>query len=134
MKHIIKLAARMVLAMGMLVIIGCGGPDPDEIAEECIDCLKDADFNGMRKLAHGSMFQWLSQADVKYRDVASVLGEKMAEKLKDTYDELKYEVGKTNIDKDKATVQVKINGQDTPMVLVRINGEWRVETFMFPIL
>ena len=48
--------------------------------------------------------------------------------------DLKYECGDATVDGDKATVQIKINGQSTPMTLIKVDGKWRIEKFDFPII
>ena len=47
---------------------------------------------------------------------------------------MKYEIGDIPSNGDKVTVSVKINGQDTPMTLIKLGGKWRVEKFDFPII
>ena len=67
-------------------------------------------------------------------EIAKLLGEKKAKKFKGTYDDLKYEIGDGSGDDAKVTVPVKINGQDTPMTLIKMGGKWRIEKFDFPII
>ena len=135
MKKQIKLVTQAFVAILMLGIIGCGGGDSaDSIAKKCVDCLEDADFNSMRQIATGDMISWIDRAERKYDEVAKLLGEKKATKLKETYDDLKYEIGDVPSDGDKVTVSVKINGQDTPMTLIKLGGKWRIEKFDFPII
>ena len=31
-------------------------------------------------------------------------------------------------------VVLKINGQDTPIILIKVKGKWRIERFLFPII
>lgn len=135
MKKQIKLVAYAVAAVLMLGIVGCGGGDSaDSIAEKCVDCLKEADFDGMRQMSTGGMIQWIDAAERKYDEIARLLGEKTAVKFKETYDELKYELGDVPDGDTKVIVPVKINGQDTPMTLIRLGGKWRIEKFDFPII
>lgn len=135
MKKQVKLVVQMFVAILMLGIIGCGGGDSaDSIAKKCVDCLEDADFNSMRQIATGDMISWIDRAERKYDEVAKLLGEKEATKFKETYDDLKYEIGDVPSNGDKVTVSVKINGQDTPMTLIKLGGKWRVEKFDFPII
>ena len=47
---------------------------------------------------------------------------------------IQYECGDATVDGDKATVQIKINGQSTPMTLIKVDGKWRIEKFDFPII
>ena len=124
----------MFLIMAMFCLVGCGGPAPDEVAEECVECLQNADFEGMRKFATGEMVQWLDQAEGKYAEVMISLGEKAATKLKKAYDELKYDLGDVKEEGERATVALKINGQDTPIILIKVKGKWRIERFLFPII
>ena len=44
------------------------------------------------------------------------------------------EVGEAAGDDAKVTVPIKINGQDTPMTLIKVGGKWRIEKFDFPII
>ena len=135
MKKQIKLVTQAFVAILMLGIIGCGGGDSaDSIAKKCVDCLEDADFNSMRQIATGDMISWIDRAERKYDEVAKLLGEKKATKLKETYDDLKYEIGDVPSDGDKVTVSVKINGQNTPMTLIKLGGKWRIEKFDFPVI
>lgn len=134
MKQLIDRAVQVFLVVAMLCLVGCGGPAPDEVAEECVDCLQKADFDGMRKHATGDFAQWLDQADGKYAEVLMSLGEKSATKMREAYDELKYELGDVKVEEEKATVQLKINGQNTPIMLIKVKGKWRIEKFAFPII
>ena len=135
MKKRMKVVACAVVAMLALGIVGCGGGDSaDDIAEKCVDCLKEADFDGMRQMSTGDMIQWIDRAERKYDEIARLLGEKKSTKLKETYDDLKYEMGEVPADGEKITVSVKINGQDTPMTLIKLGGKWRIEKFDFPII
>ena len=88
----------------------------------------------MRKFATGEMVQWLDQAEGKYAVVMISLGEKAATKLKKAYDELKYDLGDVKEEGERATVALKINGQDTPIILIKVKGKWRIERFLFPII
>ena len=133
-KHI-KFVVYAVAAILMLGITGCGGGDSaDSVAERYVDCLKEADFDGMRQMSTGGMIQWIDGAERKYDEIARLLGEKAAVKFKETYDELKYEIGDADGGDAKATVPIKINGQDTPMVIIKLGGKWRIERFDFPII
>ena len=134
MKQLIDRVAQMFLIMAMFCLVGCGGPAPDEVAEECVECLQNADFEGMRKFATGEMVQWLDQAEGKYAEVMISLGEKAATKLKKAYDELKYDLGDVKEEGERATVALKINGQDTPIILIKVKGKWLIERFLFPII
>ena len=135
MKKLIKLAGCVVASVMMLGIVGCGGGDSaDSIADKCVDCLKDADFDAMRQMSTGGMLAWIDVAERKYDEIAKLLGEKKAKKFKATYDDLKYEIGDVAADGEKVTVPVKINGQSTPMTLMKVGGKWRVEKFDFPII
>ena len=134
MKQLIDRVVQVFLVVAMLCVVGCGGPAPDEVAEECVNCLQKADFEGMKKFATGDFVLWLDQAEGKYAEVTISLGEKVATKMKETYDELKYELGDVKVEGEKATVQLKINGQETPITLIEVDGEWRIEKFAFPII
>ena len=135
MTKLIKLAGCVVASIMMLGIVGCGGGDSaDSIAEKCVDCLKEADFDGMRQMSTGGMIQWVDAAKRKYDEIARLLGEKTAVKFKETYDELKYELGDIPDGDAKVVVPVKINGQDTPMTLIKLGDKWRIEKFDFPII
>lgn len=134
MKRSIEQFVRVAMVMATFCIVGCGGPAPDEVAEECIEHLQEADFEGLRKLATGGMLERLGRAGEKYAEVAILLGEKTAKKLEDTYDDLKYECGDAKVNGEKATVEIKINGQSTPMTLIKVDGKWRIEKFDFPII
>ena len=135
MKKLIKLAGCVVASVMMLGIVGCGGGDSaDSIADKCVDCLKDADFDAMRQMSTGGMIQWIDGAERKYEEIAKLLGEKKAKKFKETYDDLKYEIGEAAGGDAKVTVPIKINGQDTPMTLISVGGKWRIEKFDFPII
>ena len=134
MKKQIKLVAYAVAAMLMLGVAGCGGKSADSIAQKYVDCLEDADFDGMRQMSTGGMIQWIDGAERKYDEIAKLLGEKKAKKFKETYDDLKYEMGDVIGGDGKATVPVKINGQDTPMTLIKMGDKWRIEKFDFPII
>ena len=135
MKKRMKVVVYAVAVMLALGIVGCGGGDSaDDIAEKCVDCLKEADFDGMRQMSTGDMIQWIDRAERKYDEIARLLGEKKSTKLKETYDDLKYEMGEVPADGEKITVSVKINGQDTPMTLIKLGGKWRIEKFDFPII
>ena len=135
MKKLIKGVVLTVASILMLGIVGCGGGDSaDSIAEKCVDCLKEADFDGMRQMSTGGMIQWIDAAERKYDEIARLLGEKTAVKFKETYDELKYELGGVPDGDTKVIVPVKINGQDTPMTLIKLGGKWRIEKFDFPII
>lgn len=135
MKKLIKLAGCVVASVMMLGIVGCGGGDSaDSIADKCVDCLKDADFDAMRQMSTGGMIQWIDGAERKYEEIAKLLGEKKAKKFKDTYDDLKYEIGEAAGGDAKVTVPIKINGQSTPMTLISVGGKWRIEKFDFPII
>ena len=135
MKKLTKLAGCLVASIMMLGIVGCGGGNSaDSIAEKCVDCLKEADFDSMRQISTGGMLQWIDGAERKYDEIARLLGEKAASKLRETYDELKYELGDVPDGDAKVIVPVKINGQDTPMTLIKLGGKWRIEKFDFPII
>ncbi len=135
MKKLIKGVVLIVAAILMLGIVGCGdGDSADSIAEKCVDCLKEADFDGMRQMSTGGMIQWIDVAERKYDEIARLLGEKTASKFRETYDELKYELGGVPDGDTKVIVPVRINGQDTPMTLIKLGGKWRIEKFDFPII
>ena len=135
MKKQIKLVVYAVAAMLMLGIAGCGGGDSaDSIAEKYVDCLKEADFDGMRQMSIGGMSQRIDVAERKYDEIAKLLGEKNAKKFRNTYDDLKYEIGDAIGGDAKVTVPVKINGQSTLMTLISLGGKWRIEKFDFPII
>ena len=129
-----KLFGRAVVVMLGLCIAGCGGESAEDIAETCMECLEEAEFSEMRVLSTGAMITWIDRAERKYDEVERLLGEKKAKKLKNVYDDLKYEMGDVPDGGDKVTVSVKINGQDTPMTLIKLGGRWRIEKFDFPIL
>ena len=44
------------------------------------------------------------------------------------------EVGEAAGGDAKVTVPIKINGQDTPMTLIKLGDKWRIEKFDFPII
>ena len=135
MKKLIKGVVLTVATILMLGVVGCGGGNSaDSIADKCVDCLKDADFDAMRQMSTGGMIQWIDDAERKYEEIAKLLGEKKAKKFKDTYDDLKYEIGEAAGGDAKVTVPIKINGQSTPMTLISIGGKWRIEKFDFPII
>lgn len=135
MKKYIKFVVYTVAAILMLGVAGCGGGDSaDSIAEKYVDCLKEADFDGMRQMSTGGMIQWIDGAERKYDEIARLLGEKKAKRIKETYDELKYEIGDSADGDSKVIVPVKINGQDTPMTLIKLGGKCRIEKFDFPII
>ena len=135
MKKQMKLVVCAVAAALMLGVVGCGGGNSaDSIADKCVDCLKDADFDGMRQVSTGGMIQWIDGAERKYDEIAKLLGEKKAKKFKDTYDDLKYEIGEAAGGDAKVTVPIKINGQSTPMTLIKLGDKWRIEKFDFPII
>lgn len=135
MKKHIKFVVYTVAAILMLGVAGCGGGDSaDSIAEKYVDCLKEADFDGMRQMSTGGMIQWIDGAERKYDEIARLLGEKKAKEFKETYDELKYEIGDADDGDSKVMVPIKINGQDTPMVIIKLGGKWRIEKFDFPII
>jgi hypothetical protein len=135
MKKLIKGVVLTVAAILMLGVVGCGGGDSaDSIADKCVDCLKDADFDGMRQMSTGGMIQRVDAAERKYDEIARLLGENTASKFMETYDELKYELGDVPDGDAKVVVPVKINGQDTPMTLIKLGGKWRIEKFDFPII
>ena len=135
MKKQMKLVVYAVAAALMLCITGCGGGNAaGSIADKCVDCLKDADFDGMRQMSTGGMIQWIDGAERKYDEIAKLLGEKKAKKFRNTYDDLKYEIGDAVGGDAKVTVPVKINGQSTPMTLISLGGKWRIEKFDFPII
>ncbi len=135
MKKQIKLVVCAVAAALMFGITGCGGGNsPDSIADKCVDCLQDADFDAMRQMSTGGMIQWIDGAERKYEEIAKLLGEKKAKKFKGTYDDLKYEIGEAAGGDAKVTVPIKINGQSTPMTLISVGGKWRIEKFDFPII
>ena len=130
----VKLFGRAVVVLLMLCVAGCGGESAEDVAEACMDLLEEAEFSEMRILSTGGMITWVDRAERKYDEVERLLGEKKAKKIKDTYDDLKYEMGDVADGGDKVTVPIKINGQDTPMTLIKLGGKWRVEKFDFPIL
>lgn len=135
MKKQIKLVVCAVAAALMFGITGCGGGDSaDSIAEKYVDCLKEADFDGMRQMSTGGMIQWIDAAERKYDEIARLIGENTASKFRETYDELKYELGGVPDGDTKVVVPVRINGQDTPMTLIKLGGKWRIEKFDFPII
>ena len=135
MKKQMKLVVCAVAAALMLGVVGCGGGNSaDSIADKCVDCLKDADFDGMRQVSTGGMIQWIDGAERKYDEIAKLLGEKKAKKFKDTYDDLKYEIGEAAGGDAKVMVPIKINGQSTPMTLIKLGDKWRIEKFDFPII
>ena len=135
MRKEMKVVAYVVAAMLALGIVGCGGGNSaDSIADKYVDCLKDADFDGMRQMSTGGMIQWIDRAERKYDEIARLLGKKKAAKFTETYDDLTYEMGEVPADGEKITVSVKINGQDTPMTLIKLGGKWRIEKFDFPII
>lgn len=135
MRRQMQLAVYAVSAMLTLGIVGCGGGNSeDNFVEKYVDCLKAANFYGMRQMSTGDMLAWLDRAEQKYREIEVLLGEKTAAKFKDTYDELKYEIGYIPPGDAKKTIMVKINGQNTPMTLVNVDGKWRIEKFDFPII
>ena len=135
MKKLIKLAGCVVASIMMFCIVGCGGGDSaDSIAEKYVDCLKEADFDGIRQMSTGGMIQWIDAAERKYDEIARLLGENTASKFMETYDELKYEIGDAGSSDAKVTVPIKINGQDTPMTLLKLGSKWRIEKFDCPII
>lgn len=135
MKKMIKFVLHTVVVLTMLGIVGCGGDSPDSIAEKYVDCLEDADFESMRQMSTGDMIQRIDRAERRYAEVAKLLGEKEAKKVKSTYDDLKYEIGAAGMSDDaKIVIQIKINGQDTPMTLIKQGENWRIEKFEFPII
>ena len=135
MKKLINVVAFAFAAAFMFGVVGCGGgKSADSVAEKCVDCLEDADFDAMRQLSTGGMLAWIDVAERKYDEIAKLLGEKKAKKFKATYDDLKCEIGDVAADGEKVTVPVKINGQSTPMTLMKVGGKWRVEKFDFPII
>lgn len=134
MRRLIEQFVRVAMLMAIFCIVGCGGPAPDRVAKEGVEHLQEADFEGLRKLATGGMVERIDRAEEKYAEVAVLLGEKTAKKLKNTYDDLKYECGDAKADGEKATVEIKINGQSTPMTLIKEGGKWRIEKFDFPII
>lgn len=134
MKKLIRFAVCTAVSMMLLGIVGCGSKSAEDVVEQCIDCLAEADFNAMRQISTGGMIQWIDCAERKYDEVAKLLGEKKAKSLKETYDNVKYEIGDVADNNAEVTVPVKINGQVTPMTLVKQGENWFVEKFEFPIL
>ena len=128
--------AYVLLVLLMFCIVGCGGNSPEGVAKTYVGFLEDADFKGMRQMSTGGMIRWIDRAERRYDEIAKMFGEKKAAKIKKTYDNLKYEIGESSVGSGdaKTTVPVKINGQNTPMTLIKINDEWRIEKFNFPII
>lgn len=134
MRRLNKACACVVLSAMGLLVAGCGGNGADDTADDYVECLQRADFDGMRQMSSGDMIQWIDRAERKYAEVSRLLGEKKADKFKAAYDDLKYEVGDVNGEGDRVTASVKVNGQYTPMKLIKLGGKWRIEKFDFPIL
>lgn len=134
MKKLIRFVAFAVLAASTFFVAGCGGESAGDVAEKYVECLKVADFDTMRQMSTGGMIQWIDRAERKYDEIARLLGEDEADEFRETYDELKYEIGKFVSDDAKGTVSVKINGQSTTMSLIKLGGKWRIEKFEFPII
>ena len=134
MKKIMNQVVYALCAVLMFCVVGCGGNSPENIAEKYVDYLEEADFEGMRQMSTGGMIQWFDRAERRYDEIAKMFGEKKARKIKETYDDLKYEIGDVTVGEAKVTVPVKINGQVTPMTLIKMSEKWRVEKFDFPIL
>ena len=134
MKNKMKFLIGVFMAILIFGIAGCGGSSPEDVADTYLECFEDADFDTMRQMSTGAMIQWIDKAERKYGQIASLLGEKKMKKFKDAYDDLKLEIGDPVADGEKMTVPVKINGQSTPMTLIRMGDKWRVEKFDFPVI
>ena len=134
MKKSLKLLSLVFASVMMLGIVGCGGSSPDAIADKYVNCLRDADFDAMRQLSSGDMLQIIDKAERKYDEISRLFDAKKPKKFKSTYDDLNLEIGKIILEGDKVTVPIKINGQSTPMTLIRVSDKWRVEKFDFPII
>ena len=135
MRKMIGFVSNAVIVLLLLGIVGCGKNTPDSIAEKYVDCLEDADFESMRQIATGDMIQWIDRAERRYDEIAKLLGKKKAKKVQKAYDKLKYEIGEVGSSDDaKVVVPVKINGQNTPMTLIKRGENWRIEKFDFPII
>ena len=74
MNQIGKLAVKVVVAMAMLCIVGCGGSGPDDTANACVACLKKGDFKGMRKLATGDLVKLIDKEETQLAEYITVLG------------------------------------------------------------
>lgn len=135
MKKLIRFVVRVIFATSTFCIAGCcGGDSADDIAEKYVERLKAADFDTMRQMSTGGMILWIDRAERKYDEIARLLGEDEANEFRETYDEVKYEIGESVSDDAKMTVSVKINGQSTTMTLIKRSGKWRIEKFDFPII
>ena len=138
MNQIGKLAVKVVVAMTMLCIVGCGGSGPNETANACVACLKKGDFKGMRKFATGDFVKRIDEQEAQFAEYITVCGKEKGEEMiagaKATFGKLKYEFGDVHVDGEKATVEFKINGESTPIKLRIVDGEWRIEKFDFWIM
>lgn len=138
MSQIGKLAVKVVMAMMMLCIVGCGGSGPDETANACVACLKKGDFKGMRKFATGEFVKHIDKEESQLAEYITVLGkekgEEMVARAKQTFGKVKYEFGDVQVDGENATVAFKINGESKPIKLRIVDGEWRIEKFEFPLM
>lgn len=123
MNRIIKLG--MVLAgVGIaLLFAGCGSNTPDNVANELVDCFRAADFDGVSKLSTGD---FKKGAEV-LREV--VKDREKAEECKKEFSGKKIEIGRSEINGDKATISVLVDGKDKRIELIRIGGVWKVADF-----
>ncbi|GEM_PF-2244603 len=127
MNKLIKMATVVVGAAAMSCIVGCGGGSPDSVAKNVVSCLKDADIEGIGKYSTGDFKRGI----LMYKDMMEGAPKEEIEKMEKEFGNKKYELGAAVVNGDKATVPVKIDGKETPIKLVKVDGSWKVEDFNF---
>ena len=121
----------MVAGLAMMVcLVGCGGSSPESVAEKTVACLKDCDFEGMKKYATGDYKKGLTMMEAMFKAAAEDDKEEY-EKSKKEAAAMKVTIGTAVIDGDKATVPVTLDGKDKKIKLVKVDGKWMVEDFNF---
>lgn len=127
MNRIMTVAALTACVGAMLCFVGCGGGSPDSVAKNVISCLKSADMEGISKYATGDFKKGITLLKGMMDDAAN---EKVDEFKKELANK-KYEIGQAVIDGETATVPVKIDGEDKPISLIKVDGVWKVDEFDF---
>lgn len=124
MNRMIKLGTILAGAGIGLLVSGCGSNSPDSVAKELVDCFKAGDFDGVSKLSTGD---FKKGAEV-LREVMKKDGEKVAE-CKKEFSGKKIEIGDSQIDGDKATISVLVDGKEKRIEMIKIDGDWKVVDF-----
>ena len=105
-----KTISYILVALVLIISVGCSGPDPDAAVKSFMDAMIRADFNTAAKYVSGNVEEMLNAPDAKE-----------AEQLTNAiFVKVSYQLGEKKVTGNQATVDTKITSPDLAAITASV--------------